>query len=76
MGKKDIIKSLYLGSITRDESDAGNYRRFLLENIRTTGWNNVVKDMASWLNLSNMADVEEALVDFLVNDEYTKKQLA
>ncbi len=76
MGKKEIIKNLYLGSASTQEVESQHsYRRFLLENIKNEGWNNVVRDMASWLNLSNFADIEEALLDFLANDEMTKKQL-
>ena len=76
MGKRDIIKSLYLGSKASRHETSESYRRFLLENIRKQGWQDVVEDMATWLHYSNFSDVEDALLDFLANDEMTKRQIS
>ena len=76
MGKRDIIKSLYLGSKASRHETSESYRRFLLENIRKQGWQDVVEDMATWLHYSNFSDVEDALFDFLANDEMTKRQIS
>ncbi|GEM_PF-4312936 len=72
MSKRDILRSLFIGSA---DKKAENFRRFLLEDLKTREWKEMVCDIASWLNHDNVSDVEEALIDFLANDELTRQQI-
>lgn len=71
MGRREILQSLILGS--KDSRDS--YRRFLLENLRMFGWDAVVTNLASWLHYNNIKDVEDALLDYLANDDMTHRAM-
>jgi hypothetical protein len=73
MGKRDILKNLLKGSLNEQRRDT--YRRFLLENFKTKSWDRTVRELALWLNHDNLFDVEEALIDYLANDDITAQQL-
>ena len=64
MGKQQILKNLMKGSGNMSQS----YRRFLLESVKSKGWNAVVHDLAVWLHYNHIEDVEEALLDYLSNE--------
>lgn len=62
MSKEQVLQLLH-GSTNDDEHS--DYRRNLLEKVRTDGWYATVNGLATTLSTSNLEAVDSALIEYL-----------